>query len=68
MAEVASSCIFTPKGIGIAFDAGAVTKATFTGIFSNRQAHFLIGPRYGFYNTCGSGHSLKFYSALPMVR
>jgi len=38
------------KGIGLAFDAGAVTKDTFSGVFSNRQTHFLIGPRYGFYN------------------
>jgi len=38
------------KGIGLTFDAGAVTKDTFGGVFSNRQTHFLIGPRYGFYN------------------
>lgn len=38
------------KGIGVAFDVGAVTKDTLNGIFSNRQSHFLIGPRYGFYN------------------
>ncbi len=38
------------KGIGLAFDAGAVTKDTFSGVFSNRQTHFLLGPRYGFYN------------------
>ena len=38
------------KGIGLTFDAGAVTKDTFSGVFSNRQAHFLLGPRYGFYN------------------
>jgi opacity protein-like surface antigen len=38
------------KGIGLAFDAGAVTKDTFSGVFNNRQTHFLIGPRYGFYN------------------
>src|SRR5579862_500155 len=38
------------KGMGLAFDAGAVTKDTFSGVFSNRQTHFLIGPRYGFYN------------------
>jgi opacity protein-like surface antigen len=38
------------EGFGVAFDAGAVTKDTFKGIFSNRQDHFLIGPRYGFYN------------------
>jgi opacity protein-like surface antigen len=38
------------KGIGVAFDAGAVTKDTLKGIFSNRQSHFLIGPRWGFYN------------------
>jgi outer membrane immunogenic protein len=38
------------KGIGLTFDAGAVTKDTFRGVFNNRQAHFLIGPRYGFHN------------------
>ena len=38
------------KGIGLAFDAGAVTKDTFQGVFDNTQSHFLIGPRYGFYN------------------
>jgi opacity protein-like surface antigen len=38
------------KGFGVAFDAGAVTKDTFKGVFSNRQAHFLIGPRYAFYS------------------
>jgi len=37
-------------GIGVAFDAGAVTKGTVEGVFSHRQSHFLIGPRYGFYN------------------
>jgi opacity protein-like surface antigen len=38
------------KGIGLTFDAGAVTKDTFSGVFNNRQTHFLIGPRYGFHN------------------
>jgi len=38
------------KGIGLAFDAGAVTKDTLNGVFSNRQTHFLLGPRFGFYN------------------
>jgi opacity protein-like surface antigen len=38
------------NGLGVAFDVGVVTKDTFNGIFSNRQAHFLLGPRYGFYN------------------
>jgi opacity protein-like surface antigen len=38
------------EGIGLAFDLGAVTKDTFHGNFSNEQSHFLIGPRYGFYN------------------
>jgi opacity protein-like surface antigen len=37
-------------GIGVAFDAGVVTKDTFNSIFSNWQSHFLLGPRYGFYN------------------
>ena len=38
------------KGVGLTFDAGAVTKSTFGGVFDNRQTHFLIGPRYGFHN------------------
>jgi len=38
------------KGIGAAFDVGAVTKDTLQGVFSNKQSHFLIGPRFGFYN------------------
>jgi opacity protein-like surface antigen len=38
------------KGTGVAFDYGAVSKDTLKGIFSNKQSHFLIGPRYGFYN------------------
>jgi hypothetical protein len=38
------------KGIGLALDVGAVTKDTFGGFFTNRQAHFLIGPRYGYHN------------------
>jgi opacity protein-like surface antigen len=38
------------KGIGLAFDAGAVTKDTFGGVLNNRQTHFLLGPRYGFHN------------------
>lgn len=38
------------KGVGLTFDAGAVTKDTFSGVFNNRQTHFLIGPRYGFHN------------------
>jgi opacity protein-like surface antigen len=38
------------KGLGVAFEAGLVTKDTSRAIFSNRQAQFLIGPRYGFYN------------------
>ena len=38
------------KGLGVAFDVGVVTKDTFGSILSNRQAHFLLGPRYGFYN------------------
>ena len=38
------------KGFGVAFDVGAVTKDTLKGIFTNKQSHFLIGPRYGFYN------------------
>ena len=38
------------KGMGFAFDAGAVTKDTLRSVFSNKQSHFLIGPRYGFYN------------------
>ena len=37
-------------GMGVAFDVGAVSKDTFHGTFSNEQSHFLIGPRYGFYN------------------
>jgi opacity protein-like surface antigen len=37
-------------GIGVVFDADLVAKDTLNGIFSNRQAHFLLGPRYGFYN------------------
>jgi len=38
------------KGIGLALDVGAVSKDTFGGFFTNRQAHFLIGPRYGYHN------------------
>jgi len=38
------------QGFGVAFDVGAVTKDTLKGIFTNKQSHFLIGPRYGFYN------------------
>ncbi len=38
------------KGAGLAFDFGAVTKDTLRGNFSNEQNHYLIGPRYGFYN------------------
>jgi opacity protein-like surface antigen len=38
------------NGLGIAFDAGVVTKDSVTRFFSNRQSHFLLGPRYGFYN------------------
>jgi len=38
------------KAFGVAFDLGAVTKDTLHGSFSNEQSHFLIGPRYGFYN------------------
>jgi opacity protein-like surface antigen len=38
------------KGIGVAFDVGAVTKDTFNGTFSNTQDHFLIGLHYGFHN------------------
>ena len=38
------------KGIGLAFDAGVVTKDTFGGVLDNKQAHFLLGPRYGFHN------------------
>jgi len=37
-------------GVGIAFDGGVVTKDTFGGVFDNKQAHFLLGPRYGFHN------------------
>jgi hypothetical protein len=37
-------------GVGIAFDGGVVSKDTFGGVFDNKQAHFLIGPRYGFHN------------------
>ena len=37
-------------GIGAAFDIGAVTRDTFGGVLSNRQTHFLVGPRYGYYN------------------
>ena len=38
------------QGLGIVFDAGFVTKDTLKGILSDRQDHFLIGPRYAFYN------------------
>jgi outer membrane immunogenic protein len=38
------------KGIGVAFDAGAVTRDTFNGVLTNRNEHFLVGPRYGYYN------------------
>ena len=38
------------KGIGLAFDAGVVTKDTFGGVFDNKQAHFLLGPRFAFQN------------------
>ena|SRR2546429_1144222 len=38
------------KGIGVTFDVGAVTNDTLKSTFSNSQSHFLIGPRYGFYN------------------
>jgi Outer membrane protein beta-barrel domain len=38
------------RGVGIAFDGGVVSKDTFHGVFDNKQAHFLIGPRYGFHN------------------
>jgi opacity protein-like surface antigen len=38
------------KGFGVTFDAGAVSRDTLSGILSNRQTHFLVGPRYGFYN------------------
>lgn len=38
------------KGVGITFEGGVVNKETFSGLFDNRQAHFLIGPRYGFHN------------------
>src|SRR5579872_4419505 len=38
------------KGIGIAFDAGLVSKDSVARVFNNRQSHFLLGPRYGFYN------------------
>lgn len=38
------------KGVGLAFDAGAVTKDTFGGVFTNTQVHYLVGPRYGFHN------------------
>jgi hypothetical protein len=37
-------------GLGIAFDAGAVHKDTFNSAFDNVQAHYLLGPRYGFHN------------------
>jgi opacity protein-like surface antigen len=37
-------------GIGAAFDAGEVSRDTLGGILTNRQAHFLVGPRYGYYN------------------
>jgi len=37
-------------GFGLTFDAGLVTKDTFGGVFDNKQAHFLLGPRYGFHN------------------
>ena len=38
------------RGIGIAFDVGSVSKDTFTGVLSNRQTHFLIGPRFAYHN------------------
>jgi opacity protein-like surface antigen len=38
------------QGLGVAFDAGLVSKDSVTRVFSNRQAHFLLGPRYGYYN------------------
>jgi hypothetical protein len=38
------------KGVGLAFDAGVVAHNTFGGVFDNKQAHFLLGPRYGFHN------------------
>ena len=38
------------KGIGLAFDAGSVTKDTFGGVVTNRQTHYLLGPRFGYYN------------------
>ena len=37
-------------GVGIAFDGGVVTKSTFGGVFDNKQAHFLLGPRYQYHN------------------
>jgi Outer membrane protein beta-barrel domain len=37
-------------GVGLAFDGGAVTKSTFSNAFDNWQAHFLLGPRFGFHN------------------
>ena len=37
-------------GVGIAFDAGVVTKDTFGGIFTTRQSHFLVGPRFAYHN------------------
>jgi hypothetical protein len=38
------------KGIGLAFDAGVVTKDTFGGVLDNKQAHFLLGPRFAYRN------------------
>ncbi len=38
------------KGIGLTLDVGAVTKDTFSGFFTNRQAHILLGPRYAYHN------------------
>jgi len=38
------------KGIGVALDVGRVSRDTSSGILSNRQSHFLLGPRYGYYN------------------
>jgi opacity protein-like surface antigen len=38
------------KGFGVAFDAGLVSRDSVARVFSNRQSHFLLGPRYGFYN------------------
>jgi opacity protein-like surface antigen len=38
------------KGLGAAFEAGVVSKDSVTRVFSNRQSHFLLGPRYGYYN------------------